>query len=473
MLKKFILRAGLDFVLIGFIFTVSGIVASNAYAANEAKILFIAGNVEIKRNLSSTWSLAKRGEILNEGSLIRTQHGSSCELLLGDRMSSAVKLTEDSQAALTSLNPVKINLQQGNILSMVRDLKKGSDFKVISPTAVGAARGTGWAQSLVAIDVFEGKVAVTGLKGQELVLNTKQGVKITQDGVLSGASDVDKGAMDGWTEFKNVVEGYKKTLAQINDAGATSSALSKIEQEANEAVSETSLQNSLYKIVSVKAKKAEDLTYYYIPTKKADIIYADQELMGNDCIVCAKGSTGFSVKPTKSSDSEIKMIDGPISGLLSEVYHDASRVSRKKYAETVVAVQEGAVQTSIIMHVGGKEVIVSSNIIKADSRANENYDAGNPGAKLSKKNLKDRLKNEKESNEESDAGIKKDPNVVIIDPCGYVKAVYVPNLDLTVYCAEEINSDFKQKSASLSSKKEGCAGKGPEVKPQPSLDPIY
>lgn len=191
---------------------VISIASGSGYAETsqgQAKILNVEGQVKAKAPSTADWKTAKQGDWLTAGAEITTGPNSTCEIALGEGLKSAAKLRADSKATLTSLDPVKIDIQSGKILSMVRSLRSGSTFQVTTPTAIGSARGTGWEQDANSVQVFEDTVHVTGTSGQENDIPEGKGIEIGDDGKLGDMFDVSGESKKDWNEFKSDTQGAK------------------------------------------------------------------------------------------------------------------------------------------------------------------------------------------------------------------------------------------------------------------------
>jgi hypothetical protein len=182
-----------------FFFTAS---ASAQDALKQAKILDLSGSVEIRASSSATWVQAQKGILVGEKTEFRTGPESMCRLALGDEKKSVVKIGAETKAVVSSLDPVMIDIESGEALSMVRNLRKGSTFQVRTPTAVAVARGTGWDQTLKKIKVFESEIHVQGAGGQENDVPEGKGIGIGDDGSLGEIFDLSKEDLAEWKEFQ-------------------------------------------------------------------------------------------------------------------------------------------------------------------------------------------------------------------------------------------------------------------------------
>ena len=183
------------------LFLPSGIAAT--LPKDPVEILDLQGEVSVRVPPSPDLKKAQKGSPLTEGSEIITGPGSSCRVGFDKDQKNAVKLYGNSMAILTSLDPVRIDLQSGRIFSLVQRLKKDTRFEVKSPTAIASARGTGWEQTSGEISVFENTVHVQGFSGQETDVPEGKGIQMNQDGTFGESFDVSKESKSEWDQFKS------------------------------------------------------------------------------------------------------------------------------------------------------------------------------------------------------------------------------------------------------------------------------
>ena len=184
----------------------AGVFALSTAWALEAELLSVEGRVQYRISSSAEWQNASRGDKLPQGAEIVTSSNSGCQLRVGPS-ESAVRIQPDSRAVLTSLQPVKIQLESGRLFALVRNLEKGSTFEVRTPTAMAAARGTGWGQDSDKVEVFESVVDVTGAAGGQKNVNEGQGIRIGDDGTLGDLFDIPESDKNDWKEFKESAGG--------------------------------------------------------------------------------------------------------------------------------------------------------------------------------------------------------------------------------------------------------------------------
>lgn len=174
--------------------------------ALEASFISYEGKVQYKEAPASEWKDASKDAKLPQGAEILTGSNSNCRIRVGSA-DSALHIQQDSRAVLTSLSPVKVSLESGKLFALARNLGRGSSFEVRTPTAIAAARGTGWGQDAGSVKVFEDTVDVQGAGGGQEDVGEGKGIEIGEDGKLGeifDLSDQDKGQ---WKDFVDGVPG--------------------------------------------------------------------------------------------------------------------------------------------------------------------------------------------------------------------------------------------------------------------------
>ncbi|HCM42084.1 MAG TPA: hypothetical protein DIS66_02050, partial [Candidatus Omnitrophica bacterium] len=84
----------------------------------------------------------KVGDVVKAGDQIYTQKKSSVSITFDFLKQNAVHIPESSRAVFTSIEPTDIKLETGSVFSAVDGLPKDSTWKVTTPVAVAAVRGT-------------------------------------------------------------------------------------------------------------------------------------------------------------------------------------------------------------------------------------------------------------------------------------------------------------------------------------------
>lgn len=103
--------------------------------AIEGKVLLTSAGSPVEREL-------KVGDEIKIGDSVYTEKGASLSIGFDTQRNNAVRIPAESKATFTSIEPTDIKLEDGSIFSVVNGLAKGSTWKVTTPSAVAAVRGT-------------------------------------------------------------------------------------------------------------------------------------------------------------------------------------------------------------------------------------------------------------------------------------------------------------------------------------------
>jgi hypothetical protein len=135
----------------------------------RAVATFIVGTVTVEREGAPARPLRHK-EALRPGDLVRTGAGSMLAIQLGTE--SVIRVDADTSLIVSSIMDeagTRLNLERGRVLSRLRHLSKGTDFRISTKTAIAAVRGTefsvtsGAQESVVAVN--DGTVDVTKATG--------------------------------------------------------------------------------------------------------------------------------------------------------------------------------------------------------------------------------------------------------------------------------------------------------------------
>ncbi len=174
-----------------------------------AKIIWLNGDVKIQS--AEGEKKAEFGQSVNPEDTILTGKNGSVDIMVAN--SGIVKISKESEVSISTLmsdegSNVKVNLNYGKVVTMVRKEQKNSDFRVVTPTALAGVRGTTFLTSVenpsggkincaeehcdVKFAVLEGSVAVSKVgddtevvleRNRELTLKKNQ--KLTDKLILS------------------------------------------------------------------------------------------------------------------------------------------------------------------------------------------------------------------------------------------------------------------------------------------------
>ena len=153
-----------------------------AQAAEESvNVISCAGEVKLIPSTGMEAVVCRGGMRLEEGSRIITGKGSYVEIAFDRTGRNIVKIKENSEVVVKLDGSEKIELIDGEILAMLRKLKRREAFRVRTPCATCGARGTDWSTKtdgkVTDIAVLSGKVFVRGIKVDGSVMEKEFWVK--------------------------------------------------------------------------------------------------------------------------------------------------------------------------------------------------------------------------------------------------------------------------------------------------------
>jgi hypothetical protein len=108
----------------------------------KGRVYQVKGKVYLAKKGSPEEVRLKKGAILEAGDTITTEAKSSVSIAFDESYKNAVQITENSKAILEGVEPTNIRIINGSIFNAVDGLPKGSSWKVTTPAAVAAVRGT-------------------------------------------------------------------------------------------------------------------------------------------------------------------------------------------------------------------------------------------------------------------------------------------------------------------------------------------
>ncbi len=161
---------------------------------NDARIIFAIGDVKVK--LNNIWNGAREEMKLTESNEITTGPGAQCNILIGTE--SFISMKENTHIVIstlfkdiTGLEDNTLELKSGKSIINPKKLLKGDSFKIKTPTAIAAVRGTQFTvesqpEGNLKVAVVEGKVE---LKRRVPALENVEKELIGKSEVLSKLSD--------------------------------------------------------------------------------------------------------------------------------------------------------------------------------------------------------------------------------------------------------------------------------------------
>lgn len=141
--------------------------AALAVGAADVTVLSVSGNVEIKEP-GGAWSAASAGQVVSTRSMISTGFGARAKLSAGGMELNLQPLTRVSIDSLTrngETTSTAVSLQSGRVRAtrppVTRSTRRSIDFRVSTPVATAAVRGTDFILSADKLQTAEGLVALS------------------------------------------------------------------------------------------------------------------------------------------------------------------------------------------------------------------------------------------------------------------------------------------------------------------------
>lgn len=227
---------------------VTGTAALEELEDHKAEVFFVKGEVKMMKKGTDAWTLAEKGMTIDEGDQILTSEGGYIEIAYDKHYLDIARIGEKTRAEFLSIEPTNVLLEDGSIFSALDGLPKGSSYKVTTPTAVAAVRGTHFDVSFssatkeffaatipVTDDGHESMIEVINLKpdgseGPKALLNEGIQVKLEHNQMIDpqGLKPIDpivmdqaKGHFDGMAQrvpnFRELREEGKILFVPMNE----------------------------------------------------------------------------------------------------------------------------------------------------------------------------------------------------------------------------------------------------------------
>lgn len=110
----------------------------------KARVYDVTGNARIAKKDLKEWTAIKPGIVIEEGDIILTDKNSNVSLTFDKEYLNASYIPANTRAIFRSIEPTDIQLEDGTIYNIFDNLPKREEWKVSTPTAVAAVRGTWW-----------------------------------------------------------------------------------------------------------------------------------------------------------------------------------------------------------------------------------------------------------------------------------------------------------------------------------------
>jgi len=178
--------------------------------AQSVKIVDFEGEVMVKQEPGLEWMKAKANLLLGPQAEVETKANSQCTLAFDKDWSNIITLKENTLIRIDSIVPGRINLTQGRVFTVIQKLGKTQEFQVRTPTAIAAARGTGWStgysSGVTRILCFLDAILLQALNNQGDVtgqtdVNAGSGIEVGPDGLLGTLFRISNADNDEWNEF--------------------------------------------------------------------------------------------------------------------------------------------------------------------------------------------------------------------------------------------------------------------------------
>ncbi len=211
--------------------------------AQTAKIIDFKGEVMVKKNAVSDWQDAKKNLTLDKAAQVQTKAGAECTLAFDEDLKNIVTVKENSQIRIDSLKPGIVNLAQGRVFTLIKNLKQVEKFQIKTPTAVAGARATGWETGNnngdSSVSCFEDTVYVQGLDANgnitdEEDLDSGFGLEVGAGGRLGDTFELGDDARAEWNDFTNNVGDLGGDVVDQGDGAGERGALQDLRDEGRE-----------------------------------------------------------------------------------------------------------------------------------------------------------------------------------------------------------------------------------------------
>ncbi len=181
------------------------LLGSSACFAGVAKLVEINGNVKYVKSGQEDWRAAAAGIELNIGDKLKTGAESHANIIFQAGHSAFLGASSMMVVNISDKNKTNLDLFKGKLRSKVRKLSKDQAYKITTPQAVCAVRGTDFDVSVIGkitkVMVYEGVVeAKEIITGAKLDISAGQSSDIIKNEAPSQSSS--SGLLDHLTEIE-------------------------------------------------------------------------------------------------------------------------------------------------------------------------------------------------------------------------------------------------------------------------------
>jgi hypothetical protein len=156
-------------------------ISASAHAAVKAALMNVAGDVKMQKSASAEWVKAADGNVLEEGSRVKTGADGQAVIKMGN--GHVVKIfpmsnvgTDSLQSSDNGSQKISLSVKEGRVMTKVSKLTTpDSSFSVKTPTGVAGVRGTAFDCAIppgggsMTLAVVDGAVAIN-VGGAEVVV---------------------------------------------------------------------------------------------------------------------------------------------------------------------------------------------------------------------------------------------------------------------------------------------------------------
>jgi len=209
-MKKFLLLGLIAVLVVGF----TAVAHASIDSTYEVAVVTVDGSVQVDEKGSGNWVAALPGMRLKPGAVIKTGRASMAEIVYDAEGLNIVNIDEKTQIIVKSDS---LNLSDGSVLVNFYNMKKGSKFVVVTPTAACGIRGSGMGvdviQGMTVVRAFEGKVYVRGLDaqgnevGKEVIIPEGWKTSIAQGGTPEAPEELSENELKVWDAWVAVITG--------------------------------------------------------------------------------------------------------------------------------------------------------------------------------------------------------------------------------------------------------------------------
>ena len=154
-----------------------------SYKDKEASVYEVKGKVRLAKKDKPEWKNVKRGTKIHEGDVILTGADAFVSITFDEHYGNVTHIPANTRAVIKNIEPTEISLEDGTIYNLFDALPKDSKWKVSSPVAVAAVRGTHF---MVHFNAQNGDYLMATLKvledGQDSIVTITQLLTEDKDG---------------------------------------------------------------------------------------------------------------------------------------------------------------------------------------------------------------------------------------------------------------------------------------------------